>query len=196
MKYPAMNKRPRQAVVAPDFSGGLNLRDGISQIADNQLTDCLNMWFKDGALRTRPIVEDEETITSGNTSSEDLISGLKNHNIAVSINGKKYSLFSLQLNSRVLFYAVNTSPNREISENRITLFKSISGASGNYFVTQKMKTFMFLCKADGYTNSQKITLGILKPRTHRYPKTSIISLLLQRTANLFPIGQTSLAVMR
>lgn len=54
MKFPAMNKRPRQAVVVPDLSGGLNLRDSVSMINDNQLIDCKNVWFKDGVLKTRP----------------------------------------------------------------------------------------------------------------------------------------------
>lgn len=38
----------------PELSGGVNLRDNISLIQDNQLTDCRNAWYKDGMLRTRP----------------------------------------------------------------------------------------------------------------------------------------------
>lgn len=37
----------------PELSGGVNLRDNISNIHDNQLTECKNVWFKDGMLRTR-----------------------------------------------------------------------------------------------------------------------------------------------
>lgn len=54
MKYPMINKQPRREVNIPALSGGLNLRDSLSRINDNQMTDCLNMWYKDGALCTRP----------------------------------------------------------------------------------------------------------------------------------------------
>ena len=54
MKFPAINKQARRRVSIPQLSGGLNFRDGISQCNDNQLTDMLNMWYKDGLLKTRP----------------------------------------------------------------------------------------------------------------------------------------------
>ena len=54
MKYPGINKQPRREVNLPELSGGINLRDSVSMIRDNQLTDSCNMWFKDGMLKTRP----------------------------------------------------------------------------------------------------------------------------------------------
>lgn len=57
MSFPLMNKRARQGVVIPELSGGLNLRDSVSMVNDNQLTDSVNMWFKDGVLKTRPGLE-------------------------------------------------------------------------------------------------------------------------------------------
>ena len=54
MKYPMINKQPRREVNVPELSGGLNLRDSLSGIRDNQMTDCVNMWYKEGMLRTRP----------------------------------------------------------------------------------------------------------------------------------------------
>ncbi len=54
MKYPMINRQPRREVNIPELSGGLNLRDSLTGIRDNQMTDCINMWYKDGALRTRP----------------------------------------------------------------------------------------------------------------------------------------------
>lgn len=53
MCFPIMNKQPRRNVNIPDLAGGVNYRDGITEVHDNQLTDCKNMWFKDGVLRTR-----------------------------------------------------------------------------------------------------------------------------------------------
>lgn len=54
MNFPIMNKRSRQGVSIPDLAGGINLRDSLTTVQDNQLTDAVNMWFRDGALRTRP----------------------------------------------------------------------------------------------------------------------------------------------
>ena len=54
MRYPMINRQPRREVNVPELSGGLNLRDSLTGIRDNQMTDCVNMWYKDGALRTRP----------------------------------------------------------------------------------------------------------------------------------------------
>ena len=54
MKYPSIAKQPRRVVSVPALSGGVNLRDSISMINDNQLTDCKNVWEKGGVLETRP----------------------------------------------------------------------------------------------------------------------------------------------
>lgn len=64
MYYPKIGKQPRRTVRIPDLSGGLNLRDGLSLINDNQMTDCKNMWYKDGVLKTRPEVQTGDTVTS------------------------------------------------------------------------------------------------------------------------------------
>lgn len=53
MIFPARGSYRSNTVNVPTLNGGLNLRDGITQVNDNQLTDCENMWFKDGALRSR-----------------------------------------------------------------------------------------------------------------------------------------------
>ena len=44
----------RTSVTVPQLSGGVNKYDVPNRIADNQLSDCNNMWWHDGALRTRP----------------------------------------------------------------------------------------------------------------------------------------------
>lgn len=54
MKYPMINKQSCREVNIPQLSGGLNLRDSLTGVRDNQMTDCFNMWYKDGMLRTRP----------------------------------------------------------------------------------------------------------------------------------------------
>lgn len=57
MRFPAINDHPLRKVSVPQLSGGVNKTDHPSYINDNQLTDCNNMWFKDGRLRTRPGIE-------------------------------------------------------------------------------------------------------------------------------------------
>lgn len=54
MRYPLINRQPAREINIPKFSGGINLRDSLTGIRDNQLTDSINMWYKDGMLKTRP----------------------------------------------------------------------------------------------------------------------------------------------
>ncbi len=67
MKYPSINKQPRREVNIPELSGGVNFRDSISNVLDNQLTDCLNVWWQDGALRTRPCFKTNENMKIQNS---------------------------------------------------------------------------------------------------------------------------------
>lgn len=67
MKYPSINKQPRREVNIPELNGGANFRDSISNILDNQLTDCLNVWWQDGALRTRPCFKTNENMKIQNS---------------------------------------------------------------------------------------------------------------------------------
>ena len=54
MRFPAINKQPLRSVTVPKLSGGTNLRDAVTMVEDNQLTDSKNMWFKGNILKTRP----------------------------------------------------------------------------------------------------------------------------------------------
>ena len=81
MKYPMINKQPRREVNVPELSGGLNLRDSLSGIRDNQMTDCVNMWYKEGMLRTRPgfVTNGDMYITSTRVYEDVYVSDLKTH---------------------------------------------------------------------------------------------------------------------
>ncbi len=73
MKYPMINKQPRREVNVPELSGGLNLRDSLTGIRDNQMTDCVNMWYKEGMLRTRPgFVTNEDMHVTSTRAYEDV----------------------------------------------------------------------------------------------------------------------------
>ena len=54
MKYPSIGASSFYRFSIPKLDGGVNTHDAVSQIEDNQLSDCKNMWFHDGALQTRP----------------------------------------------------------------------------------------------------------------------------------------------
>lgn len=53
MNIPKMPKGSQYRVSVPALNGGVNLNDAPNLVEDNQLTDLLNMWWKDQALRTR-----------------------------------------------------------------------------------------------------------------------------------------------
>lgn len=59
---PMISNTPYYKLNIPEMSGGINLRDGISSINDNQLSEGKNVWFRDGLLRTRPAIRDMSAI--------------------------------------------------------------------------------------------------------------------------------------
>ena len=87
---PVFNKKNLYQLNIPKLSGGLNLRDGLSLVNDNQLTDCQNMWFMDGVLRTRP------GLISAPTDEKDMhpskVKVRANNFNTVVIDGKTYTL--------------------------------------------------------------------------------------------------------
>lgn len=54
MRYPIMNRNEKYRVEVPQLNGGINLIDPPEQVEDNQLVDAGNVWWSQGALRTRP----------------------------------------------------------------------------------------------------------------------------------------------
>ncbi len=53
MKHPRMPKNSRVTATIPALSGGLNVGTDPTLIGDTQLSDCCDMHWKDGMLRTR-----------------------------------------------------------------------------------------------------------------------------------------------
>ena len=54
MKYPIKSNNVFSNIKVPNMLGGINYRDSISDIADNQLTDASNVWEHLGLLCSRP----------------------------------------------------------------------------------------------------------------------------------------------
>ncbi|MBR7132299.1 MAG: hypothetical protein IKD04_02060 [Clostridia bacterium] len=64
MKFPSANKEPKRRITISKLSGGLNLRDTPSHCNDDQLTSGMNVWYKEGSLRTRPGLETSERMSA------------------------------------------------------------------------------------------------------------------------------------
>lgn len=93
MEFPKINKQPSRSVTVPKLSGGMNLRDSVTMVQDNQLTDSKNMWYKDNILKTRPGM-----YTNSNTKKEiAMLDEVENSGKPIDIymtkNGKLYRLF-------------------------------------------------------------------------------------------------------
>ncbi len=100
---PYISDKPLRRLNIPDLSGGVNYRDGISQVLDNQLTDCNNVWFKDGVLQTRPGIKTLYNYFSfGDNGEHQSVEDCKNAKIFIDdkhfkvINGKPYFLTALR----------------------------------------------------------------------------------------------------
>ncbi len=148
MKFPAMNKRPRQAVVIPDLQGGLNLRDSVSMINDNQLTDCKNMWFRDGVLKTRPAIastkfyEMPQDFYDEHTNAHDIYTEKQFVDDNGNVKNETCRLFSQYMLNKdeINFYWVG--------ETYFEHLCSLANEDGQYFVAQK--DYLLYCyKADG-----------------------------------------------
>jgi hypothetical protein len=109
---PRISDKSLRTLSIPDLSGGVNYRDGISQVLDNQLTDCRNVWYKNGLLRTRPGIKCAENLKN---EDSDLINNfvpldeneerkvyMKKENFRV-INGITYFLVCIQYSDRLVF---------------------------------------------------------------------------------------------
>lgn len=109
---PRISDKSLRTLSIPDLSGGVNYRDGISQVLDNQLTDCRNVWYKNGLLRTRPGIKCAEELKY---EDDDLANNfvpldeneerkvyMKKENFRV-INGITYFLVCIQYSDKLVF---------------------------------------------------------------------------------------------
>ena len=92
MKFPKMRPSGSQRLSVPDLAGGLNLRDGISEVLDNQLTEAKNVWYQDGLLKTRPGVSAVDEIFIGRTVPEQKVSYKMWPNVKYKYNDQEYVL--------------------------------------------------------------------------------------------------------
>ena len=105
---PRMRDSGARRLNVPELSGGVNYRDGISQVADNQLTDCRNVWYTNGLLQTRPGIR---CATDYNDVAADILSAeanehrhvyMKKENLRIE-NGITYFLVVIQTADKLEF---------------------------------------------------------------------------------------------
>lgn len=128
MRLPSMRKQSAQMLSLPDLSGGLNMRDGISEVLDNQLTECRNMWWRDGLLQTRAAMIQNDSKISLGSSVDASAPKIRKHNCYNTVSGIKGQLCSTVFNDKINFF---WNYGKSISN-----IASISEKPSNYFVCQ------------------------------------------------------------
>ena len=130
MKYPMINRQPRREVNVPQLSGGLNLRDSLTGVQDNQMTDCVNMWYKEGMLRTRPgfVTKEQMKIVTNTEYNECIIADAKTHtdikregSTLVSALCFEGDDWDYRRNTKILFWWQHNSSIEEVGSITITL---------------------------------------------------------------------------
>ena len=127
MCFPLMSKRPRQAVVVPDLSGGMNLRDSVSMVLDNQLTDARNVWFKDGVLKTRPGIDNMAHVENENWRNAEI----KPHEVFYTVEGEVCRLFTAQSDTHIYFFWIGVNSFIELPAIEVPII-----LAKNFFVVQ------------------------------------------------------------
>lgn len=175
MKFPKINKQPSRSVTVPKLSGGINMRDAVTMVQDNQLTDSKNMWYKDNILKTRPGTEklgvlsyDEynPTINAGHTSTYS-----QKENATKVINGTLCQLMSRRTDFK---HSIETGGNLYDSVTRIQFFWVGKGSSSiiselppitsdnyvcykNSFVIQDKKELYCFCETENGGDIYKLS---------------------------------------
>lgn len=161
MRFPAINKQPLRSVTVPKLSGGTNLRDAVTMVEDNQLTDSKNMWFKGNILKTRPGLKTNcllefDGFNPGLGGREE--EQIKAENATYVKDGRLYRLVSRHtafrysndgndLNdqiSYIQFFWVSDTEDEKIELPAITGPEKICFT--NYFVAQHKKDIFCFCK--------------------------------------------------
>lgn len=97
MRYPAIGKMQSRAVSVPALTGGVNLLDPLSLVDDNQLTDMKNLWYQNGALRTRPAIRAGEPFDEGGATMG--VTEVYSTNLSQFMDGEKYTLLVKKISS-------------------------------------------------------------------------------------------------
>ncbi len=168
MKIPLMQNRAKRTIAIPDLSGGINLRDSVSQVLDNQLTYARNVWFNDGVLKTRPGIDNMEHFEDESWKNADI----KPHEIFYTVSGEVCRLFSAETDTHIYFFWIGKDKFIELS--------SIETDCKNFFVVQKDKTlYCFLRSGTVY----KCDIGADEIKWEPVPEEEFYAPLVMMTCN-------------
>lgn len=180
MKYPSIGKQPVRNISIPELSGGLNLRDGISAVNDDQLTQCLNMWFKGGLLKTRPGLSFEKTIECDDFKPEhnvgQMISNLpQKENVAKTKHNKQYVLVTQRTDffhlvvsggewypsySHIQAFYISNTLNNTVDIERLPSITTEYGTTyDNHFVLQQKNTLYCFCETENGGDIYRLSDG-------------------------------------
>lgn len=159
MVFPKLNAKASNTLKINDFSGGINLRDGLTEILDNQSTDVINMYWKDGIMKTRPASNFKYQIPHDGfkpTSAGQNFTETKVENATIIMTGKLYRMVS-----RHDWYNKSVDGQNWSSEVSHLSFAWVNGTEyealptitsetgttfTNYFVAQHKKDIFCFCK--------------------------------------------------
>lgn len=102
---PQISDKLLRRLSIPELSGGVNYRDGISQVLDDQLTDCRNVWYRNGILKTRPGIQclsEDDTVTEYYENTDRVKIYAKKENFRV-FDGQTYFLVAIKLKGGIRF---------------------------------------------------------------------------------------------
>ena len=137
MRLPIKRKQAAQYLTLPDLSGGLNMRDGISEVLDNQLTDCKNVFWDEGVLKTRPSITEASKMLLQGDAGYYVKAPITLHNCYKIYRGTKIQLCSVS----------TTSKTKTTNEENETVIEKFEAHYINFF----------WLRADGLENFSKIT---------------------------------------
>lgn len=101
MFMPGMNSSKVQSVTVPSLHGGINPGSVGEAVADNQLTDCKNVWFKGGEIITRPKLETVDSRLSADFdvfSLQSIYSMVDGKEVKISVD-KEFNILILSADS-------------------------------------------------------------------------------------------------
>lgn len=162
MRLPILRARSSKELAVPELFGGLNKRDSVSMVNDNQLTECLNMWKNDGTLKTRPGVC-TDTVFEIPNKLEPEVEGYKTF---AGENVTKHNIFKDGVNGKMQLCSI---PCKDAESGNYTkIYFVFVGADNIDYEALKPKEFeadngigsYFIAEKDGeyylYTNNQQI----------------------------------------
>ncbi len=114
MIYPTLNEKGTKKYIINALNGGLSLASDSDRIPNNSLSECVNMWYSRGRLKTRPgispcgepleFISSYETVKDGlNITDTVYYKNGKRHNIAYFISEDGFSFVKLY------FYLIDSS---------------------------------------------------------------------------------------